>query len=70
MEGILCLGDFLNLVGRPAFLACPCCGLSFSNDFLELLIEVENENTSDRFLPITCSNCDKEMSVVDLITYA
>ena len=49
MEGILCLSDFLNIVGRPAFLACPCCGLSFSNDFLELLIETENENQSHLF---------------------
>jgi len=70
METFACLGDLFNWAGRPLFLSCPRCGRSFSHEEIEALIERENDNSKDRFIPITCSNCNKEMSVVDLITYA
>lgn len=68
MENFTCLGDLFNWAGRPLFLSCPRCGRSFSHEEIEALIKSENNNLLDKFLPITCPNCDKEMSVIDLIS--
>lgn len=68
MENILCLSDLLNVIGRPLLVSCPRCGCSFTSEDVEMIIQIENDNMSERFIPFKCSNCDKEMSIVDLIS--
>lgn len=71
MENILCLSDLLNIIGRPLLVSCPGCGCSFTPEEVEMIIQIEKDNMSmsEKFIPFKCSNCDKEMSVVDLITF-
>lgn len=68
MKTFTCLGDLFNWAGRPLFVSCPQCGRSFSHEEVEELIKSEND-ISDKYLPIKCSNCDKEMSIADLISF-
>lgn len=68
MKDITNFAEFLSWVGRPLIGACSRCGCTLSEKEVKLIIKSENDNISNCFLPIKCTNCDKEMSVVVLIT--
>lgn len=69
MEKVASFAEYLNWVGRPALSACPRCGRTFTEEEVTLIIQSENDNFTGKFLPVKCSNCDKSMSLADLITF-